>query len=111
MKITLLLLMKFVCLIGMARAINIMEDQCSCSCCIGFNCTPIAKPDFTIPSCAEDDSLCVIYCKRYYPMDCDNAESETFAFCTSDGSELFSSYFLLFLSVLFVSVTKLSSSK
>ena len=107
MKTTLVVIMGSVCLIGISLALNIIEEQCSCSCCIGFNCIPIAKPDFNIPLCSEDESLCVIYCKRYYPIDCDDVGSETFAVCNSAGSNIFNPYFVLFLLVLFISVTRM----
>lgn len=106
MKINSCLLMGFLSFARISLAINIIEEQCSCSCCTGFSCTLVAKPDFSIPLCAHDDSIYVTYCKRYYPMDCDNVDSETFAVCISDGSIMLNDSFLLFLSMLLISVSR-----
>lgn len=94
----------FFYLINISLAINIIQDECSCSCCIGFNCIPISKPDFYIPLCSEDDEICVIYCKMIYPADCDDIDSQTFAVCLSSGSKIYNQYVVLFVSVLFISI-------
>jgi len=84
----------------------IIEDRCSCSCCIGLGCNPIQKPDFYIPLCLDDDNaMCVTYCKMVYPVDCDNIYSQTFAICISGSSKISNQYMALLLSMLFIGTT------
>jgi hypothetical protein len=98
------LFLGFLYLINISAALNIIEDQCSCSCCIGFNCNPISKPDFYVPLCADDDTACVRYCQMIYPFDCGQIDSQTFAACISGGSKIFNQYIVLFIAILFLGI-------
>ncbi len=104
MRSTTFCFLVFLYLLNIPSVLNIIEDQCSCSCCIGFNCNPISKPDFYIPLCTDDDTACVGYCKMIYPFDCGQINSQTFAVCNSSGSKIFNRYIILFISILFLRI-------
>ncbi|CAF5099844.1 unnamed protein product [Rotaria magnacalcarata] len=83
------------------------EDRCSCSCCIGFGCYPIQKPDFSIPLCIDDDGACVALCKNIYPADCNHIYSHTFAICISGASKIFNRYAIFnILSIIFTTILR-----
>ncbi len=73
-------------------SITVIEDQCSCSCCIGLGCNPIQKPDLSIPWCVDDDAACVTLCKMIFPADCNRIDSQTFAVCLSKASKILNQY-------------------
>ncbi len=95
-----LILFLFLGLINLSETLNIIQDQCSCSCCIGYDCIPIDQPNFYIPLCIDDDTMCVTYCKMAYPFDCGQIDSQTFAVCISNGSKIFQHLF----NVIFISL-------
>ena len=64
----------------------IKEEQCSCSCCLGLGCLPEEKPEFSVPTCADDDSICVRFCRMFFPADCNHIDSQIFAACLSPAS-------------------------
>ena len=76
-------------------------EQCSCSCCLGIGCAPETKPDFPVPLCSDDDSVCVNYCRMIYP-DCGDIYSEVFAVCVSKTSKVSSQYAILIFLILFL---------
>ncbi len=100
MRSTTILFLLIVYFINTSSPINAIQDQCSCSCCIGLSCNPIQKPDFYIPLCL-DDAACVTSCKMKYPADCNHIDSQTFAICISGASKISNQYVVLLLSVLF----------
>ncbi len=102
MRLTTILFFISVFFINKSIPIDVIQDICSCSCCIGIGCTPVQKLDFYIPFCTEDDAACVTYCKMIYPYDCNNIYSQTFAVCISDASKVSNQYVVLLLSVLFL---------
>lgn len=97
----------FIYLVNIAVAILLHEDECSCSCCIGFYCTPVQKPHFSIPSCVENDAICVTYCKKFYPIDCNHIYSSTFGICISSALKIFNqSMTLTLICIIFLIITR-----
>ncbi|CAF0775610.1 unnamed protein product [Rotaria sp. Silwood1] len=56
------------------------KGVCSCSCCIGIDCTPTHEGNVEVPSC--DDLICYDACEKSYPSKCDSSKPGLIdAFC------------------------------
>jgi len=92
MQLTTIFFVLLIYFVNITMSITVIEDQCSCSCCIGLGCNPIQKPDLSIPWCVDDDAACVTLCKMIFPADCNHIDSQTFAVCLSKASKILNQY-------------------
>jgi hypothetical protein len=70
------------------ETVDVFDDICSCSCCIGFGCNLLQMPDFIMPLCRDDDGSCVRQCRTMFPAYCAHPYSQTFAICLNNRAQI-----------------------